>query len=332
VSAPASARPWPPEPPPDRPWRVVFMGTPAFAVPSLEALLGREDEVVAAVTQPGRPKGRGKKLAPPPVKVVAEAHGVPVHQPERVRRKPFPDTLAALEPDLIVVTAFGQILPKSILTIPPLGCVNVHASLLPRWRGAAPINRSIAAGDAETGVTTMLMDVGMDTGDMLLKRAVPIAADTTAEALGPELAKVGADLLNETLDAMRAGTLTATPQDDALATAAPLMDKSDGYVDPAWEAERIVRHVHAMTPWPGAALRHRGEPLKLYRARVETTGAPAGAPGTVLSVDRQGFTFAAGAGVVRAVEVQAPGKRRMDAAQYVAGRAIAPGDVLERME
>lgn len=312
-----------------RPYRIVFMGTPEFAVPTLEALLERGEEVAAVVTQPDRPKGRGKRLAPPPVKTLAEARGLRVLQPERVRRPPFPEELRALAPDLVVVVAFGQILPKSILDIPPLGCINVHASLLPRWRGAAPINWSIAAGDAMTGVTTMMMDEGMDTGDMLLRAEVPIGLETTAETLAPKLAALGARLLGDTLDALSAGTLRRTPQDAALATLAPLLKKEDGFLDFARPALEVVRRIHAMTPWPGAAARLAGEPVKFFRADLSRAD---GEPGAVTEVARDAFAIAAEGGSVRILEVQAPGGRRMSAREFLAGRPLSVGDRFERME
>ncbi|MCA9774581.1 MAG: methionyl-tRNA formyltransferase [Myxococcales bacterium] len=309
------------------------MGTPEFAVPSLEILIERGERIAAVVTQPDRPQGRGKRVTPPPVKVLAERHGLPVLQPERARRAPFPADLRALAPDLVVVVAYGQILSREVLDIPPLGTINVHASLLPRWRGAAPINWAIAAGDARTGVTTMLLNEGMDAGEMLLRAEVPITAETTAEALTPELARLGAGVLGRTLDALAAGTLRPEPQDEAQVTFAPLLKKEDGFLDLNQSADRVVRRIHAMTPWPGSVVRLGGEPFKLFRAKISDEQAWTAPPGEIIAVGRDLFSVAvAGGEAIDILEVQAPGKRRMRAAEWLAGHRPHAGERLERME
>ena len=232
--------------------RLIFMGTPEFAAASLQKLIVRGEKVVAAISQPDRPKGRGQKLLSPPVKLLAAAHGIPVLQPAKVRAPEFIDAMRELSPDLIVVVAFGQILPKALLEIPRHGCINVHASLLPRYRGAAPINRCVIDGATETGVTTMLMDVGLDTGDMLLKKATPIGPDEDAQALHDRLALIGAELLSETLDLLAKGQLVPEKQDDQLSSYAPMLKKEEGLIDWDREPQTIRNMVRGLTPWPGA--------------------------------------------------------------------------------
>ena len=265
--------------------RIVFMGTPEFACPTLRALIDRGERVVAVVTQPDRPKGRGQRLQPPPVKALAERHGIPVLQPLKVRAPEAVEAIRALVPDLIVVVAFGQILPKSLLDIPRHGCINVHASLLPRYRGAAPLNWCIVNGETETGVTTMLMDVGLDTGDMLLKRTTPIDPDEDTSALHDRLALIGAEALVATLDELVAGRLVPQKQDDALSCYAPLMKKEDGRIDWSRDPQTIKNLVRGMAPWPGAYTSLDGQMLKVWRV---TTAACTGVPGTVLAAAEAG--------------------------------------------
>ncbi len=257
--------------------RVVFMGTPAFAVPILAALVERYP-VVGVVTQPDRPAGRGNRLTPPPVKVWALAHGLPVYQPERLSRPEALAQLQAWNPDLIVVAAYGQILKPQVLNLPKYGCINVHASLLPRWRGAAPVAYAIWHGDEETGVTIMLMDEGLDTGPILSQRAVPILPEDTQESLSQRLAQVGADLLLETLPRYLAGEIQPQPQDESRATYAPMLRREQGLLDFTQPAEQLARQVRAFYPWPGTFTFWKGKRLKVLQARA-VQDVPQEAPG-----------------------------------------------------
>ena len=305
--------------------RIVFMGTPEFACPTLQKLIERGEQVVAVVTQPDRPKGRGQQMMPPPVKVLAERHGIPVLQPLKVRTPENIEQIRTFAPDLIVVVAFGQILPKALLDIPPKGCINVHASLLPRYRGAAPLNWCIIHGEAETGVTTMLMDVGLDTGDMLLKKTTPIEPDEDASSLHDRLAGIGAEALAETLDLLVAGKLAPEKQDDSLTNYAPLLKKEHGSIDWNRDARSIKNQVRGMTPWPGAYTELDGKTLKLYRVR---TGAGSGAPGTVIAADRNGLEVACSEGSIIVDELQLEGKKRLSSREFLSGFRIEPGTVL----
>ncbi|RII28830.1 MAG: methionyl-tRNA formyltransferase [Geobacter sp.] len=311
------------------PLRIVFMGTPEFACPTLQMLFDRGEDVIAVVTQPDRPKGRGQKLTPPPVKVLAEQHGVPVLQPVKVRAPEVITTLQELRPDLIVVIAFGQILPKALLDIPPKGCINVHASLLPRYRGAAPLNWCIVNGETETGVTTMLMDVGLDTGDMLVKKAIPINPDEDAQSLHDRLALLGAAAMAETLDLLAEGRLVPEKQDDSLTNYAPMMKKEDGLID--WTKEpRVVKNlVRGFTPWPGAFTTLDDKVLKICRVRE---GEGHGEPGTVLRADKNGLEVACGSGSLFIEELQLEGRKRLPVQEFLTGVKIAPGTVLESKE
>lgn len=302
-------------------WRIIFMGTPAFACPTLQTLLERGENVVAVFTQPDRPKGRGQKLQAPPVKELALQHGLTVHQPLKVRAPEVIEQIGALQPDLIVVVAFGQILPKALLEIPSHGCVNVHASLLPRYRGAAPLNWCIVNGESETGATTMLMDVGLDTGPMLLKRATPIAPDEDITTLHDRMALLGARLLGETLDGMQAGSITPQPQDDAQTCYAPLLKKEDGLIDWTKPAQEIHNLVRGLATWPGAYTFLQGQPLKIHSTRLGTTS---GTAGTVLAASAEGIEVACGQGSLLIRELQPAGSRRMDAASFLAGHPLAP--------
>ena len=257
------------------PARLVFMGSPDFALPTLRALAANYD-VVGVITQPDRPAGRGKQLTPPPVKTLAQELDLPFIQPARLRE---PEAIAQLRiwaPDLIVVAAFGQILRQEVLDLPAHGCLNVHASLLPRWRGASPIQAAILAGDAETGVTIMRMDKGLDTGPILIERAIPIAPDDTAATLSDKLSTLGADILIETLPKYLSGELKPTPQPEAGATSAPILKKSDGELDAALSAEELARKVRAFNPWPGAFIVWKRQPLKVHRARIAAGNAASG--------------------------------------------------------
>ena len=303
--------------------RVVFLGSGAFAVPSFEAVIEAGHDVAAVFTQPDREKGRGRSLAPPPLKPVAEARGVPVHQPRRIREPAALEILRALAPEVQVVVAYGQILPRAVIDIPRHGTVNVHGSLLPRYRGAAPVQWAIVNGEAETGVTTMLIDEGLDTGPTLLSRSTPIGREETAAELEARLAAVGAEVLIETLAGIAAGSLKAVPQDHGSATLAPIIKKEDGRIDWAMPAEALARRVRGFHPWPGAFTTWRGQPLKILRARAEA-GSPL-APGE-LAVDRDGLAVGAGDGTrLRLLEVQPESRRAMSGAAFAAGLRAAPG-------
>jgi methionyl-tRNA formyltransferase len=302
--------------------RIVFMGTPEFACPTLRTLIEHGEQVVAVVTQPDRPKGRGQQTLPPPVKLLAQEHGIPVLQPVKVRHPDAIEEIRLLSPDLIVVVAFGQILPKALLEIPARGCINVHASLLPRYRGAAPLNWCIINGETETGVTTMMMDVGLDTGDMLLKSATPIDPDEDTSSLHDRLSRIGAELLAETLDQLSEGRLVPEKQDDALTCYAPMLKKEDGLIDWGKDAPGIKNLVRGMTPWPGAYSYLDDKLLKVYRVQ---SASGQGTPGEVLAVGRDGIEVACGEGSVVIHELQLEGKKRLPAAEFLAGCKLEPG-------
>ena len=303
--------------------RIVFLGSGAFAIPAFEALIAAGHEVAALITQPDREKGRGRSLAPPPLKPVAEARGVAVHQPRRIREPAAQETLRALAPDVQVVVAYGQILPRSVIEIPRLGTVNVHGSLLPRYRGAAPVQWAIVNGERETGVTTMLIDEGLDTGPTLLSRSTPIGPEETAAELEARLAAMGAEVLIETLAGIGAGTLRPEPQDHARATLAPIIKKEDGRIDWSQAAEILARRVRGFHPWPGTFTTWRGQPLKVLRARAEAGGGLA--PGEI-AADRDGILVGCGQATrLRLLEVQPESRRPMTAAAFAAGLRLAPG-------
>jgi methionyl-tRNA formyltransferase len=305
--------------------RIIFMGTPEFACPTLKVLIERGEQVVAVVTQPDRPKGRGQQTLAPPVKLLALEHGIPVLQPVKVRHPDAIEEIRALKPDLIVVVAFGQILPKALLEIPTRGCINVHASLLPRYRGAAPLNWCIINGETETGVTTMMMDVGLDTGDMLLKRTTPIDPDEDTSSLHNRLSGIGAELLAETLDLAAQGRLAPEKQDDALTCYAPMLKKEDGLIDWGKDAPGIKNLVRGMTPWPGAFTYLEDKLIKVYRVQ---SASGSGSPGEVLAAGRDGIEVACGEGSVLIHELQLEGKKRLPAAEFLAGCKLAPGALL----
>lgn len=302
--------------------RTVFMGTPEFACPTLQGLIEAGCNLVGIFTQPDRPSGRGKKMTPPPVKLLAEKSGLPVYQPERLRRPEAVEQLRELEPDLVVVVAYGQILPKSVLEIPRFGCINVHASLLPAYRGAAPINKAIVDGCPETGVTTMFMDEGLDTGDMLLKNSLPIGPLDTAGGLHDRLAVLGRDTMIETLQQLCDGSLERVPQDDALSSYAPLMKKEDGKIDWQLPATAIHNLIRGLDPWPSAFTYLDGQVLKLAKSAPEEG---AGIPGEIVSADPEGVVIACGEGLLRAGALQLPGKKMLDAADFLRGRKLESG-------
>lgn len=305
--------------------RVVFMGTPDFAVPTLVGLYENKYQLVGVVTQPDRPKGRGRKLVASPVKEFALSHGLAVYQPERVKAPEFVAQLRALSPDVIVVVAYGQILSEEILTLPPYGCINVHASLLPKYRGAAPIHWAIINGEAETGVTTMHMDRGMDTGDMILKAKVPISATDTTGSLHDKLALAGAQLLLETLRQAAAGKAPRKKQDDTQATYAPLLKREHERIDWGRTAQVLDCQIRGLNPWPGAFTTHRGRQLKVWRA-VSLAEEAGGLPGTVMRVDREGIVIATAEGSLRLVELQPQNSKRMTATDYARGQHIEAGE------
>jgi len=305
--------------------RIVFMGTPEFAVPSLKALVESGDEVVALVAQPDKPKGRGLKPSPPPTKVIAEEYGVPVLQPPGIRTEAFLLELAALNPDLICVAAYGKILPKAVLVLPRFGCLNVHASLLPKYRGAAPVNWAIARGEAVTGITIMQMDKGMDTGDILLTREIPIDYDDTGVTLTEKLSLAGAELLLLAIAGLKKGYLRPLKQDEAAATYAPMLKKEDGRVDWSKPAGEIRNQIRGMLPWPGAYTFSNGKMLKIYKAEVSEGE---GEPGEVLAAGQGILRVMTGEGALDIFELQMEGGKRLDAKAFLSGRKIEPGAVL----
>jgi methionyl-tRNA formyltransferase len=305
--------------------RLVFMGTPDFAAASLEALLRSDDSVVGVVTQPDRPKGRGHILTPSPVKLLAQREQIPLLQPFKMKEPEFLHALAGWKPDLIAVAAFGRILPPVILSLPPRGCINVHGSLLPKYRGAGPIQWAIINGETETGITTMVMDEGMDTGAMLLQEAVPITPDDTAGTLSPRLAEMGGRLLVETIAQLKAGTLVPRPQDTSQATLAPLLKKEDGVIDWALPAIALGNRVRGLSPWPGAYTTVAGgNNLTIWRA-LALPGPVTKPPGAIVALSNKAIHVATGDGILAVMELQPANSRRMAVAQYLAGHPIAVG-------
>ncbi|MBL0511040.1 MULTISPECIES: methionyl-tRNA formyltransferase [Aeromonas] len=299
--------------------KLIFAGTPDFAARHLAALLSSGHEVVAVYTQPDKPAGRGQKLTASPVKELALAHDLPVYQPASLRNEAAQAELAALGADLMVVVAYGLILPKAVLDTPRLGCINVHGSLLPRWRGAAPIQRSIWAGDAETGVTIMQMDVGLDTGAMIRKVTCPIASDETSASLYDKLAGLGPQALVDTLNAMAAGGTAAEPQDDALANYAEKLSKEEARIDWSMDAVAIERCIRAFNPWPISWFDVAGQTVKVWQAEVVAQDHGQAA-GTLLKADKQGIEVATGQGVLRLLTLQPPGKKAMSVSDLLNSR------------
>ncbi|MFQ2267476.1 methionyl-tRNA formyltransferase [Aeromonas hydrophila] len=299
--------------------KLIFAGTPDFAARHLAALLSSDHEVVAVYTQPDKPAGRGQKLTASPVKELALAHGLPVYQPASLRKEEAQAELAALGADLMVVVAYGLILPKAVLDTPRLGCINVHGSLLPRWRGAAPIQRSIWAGDAETGVTIMQMDVGLDTGAMIRKVSCPIAADETSASLYDKLAGLGPQALVDTVNAMAAGNTAAETQDDAQANYAEKLSKEEARIDWSMEAVAIERCIRAFNPWPISWFEVAGQTVKVWQAEVVAQDHGQAA-GTLLKAGKQGIDIATGKGVLRLLTLQPPGKKAMSVTDLLNSR------------
>ena len=310
--------------------RILFMGTPDFAVFSLRALLEYWEEVIGVVTQPDQPRGRGYVLTPPPVKVYAEANGVPVYQPEKLRTQEFSDLLFRLDPELIVVAAYGKLLPAAVLDYPSLGCINVHGSLLPEYRGAAPIQRAIMDGRRETGITTMMMDPGLDTGDILLTGRVEITPEDNFETVHDKMGACGGRVLLETLAALKNGTLRRIPQDGSKSSYAAKIEKSDCVLHFSDTAESLHNRIRGLSPFP-LAFTHLpdGKLLKVTEARVSAAGKPADVPaGTVLSTDGGRLTVACGTGALEILGVLPEGKGRMPAAAFLNGRGVKVGDRL----
>lgn len=296
--------------------KIVFMGTPEFAVPTLQRLIDTQ-EVIGVVTQPDRPAGRNRQVHLSPIKQVALAHDIPVFQPEKLRRAEAIEELKRWQPDVYVVAAFGQILPQAVLDIPAHGSINVHASLLPRWRGAAPIHAAIRAGDAETGITIMKMDAGLDTGPMLTQRAIPIAADDTSQSLHDKLAQLGGDLLIETLPGYFEGTLQPQPQPEEGVTYAPQIQKEEGFIDWTQDAHTIERLVRAFTPWPGTSTTWNGQQVKILGG---TAGEGKAAPGQVIIRDGR-VAIGTGGGLYYPTQLQIAGRSAMPTAEFIKGRA-----------
>ena len=312
--------------------RIVFMGTPDFSVPTLEALVASEHEVVGVVTQPDKPKGRGKEIHMSPVKECALQHNIPVYQPVRARDEAFVDEMRALNPDVMVVIAFGQILPKSLLELPKYGCVNIHASLLPKYRGAAPIQWAVINGDEETGITTMMMDVEMDTGDILEKTVVKLDPEETGGSLFDRLSLLGGDLILSTLSKLEKGEITPVPQDHEKATYVKKISKSMGDIDWTMDAVSIERLVRGLNPWPSAFTRWNGKMLKIWEAKVIPDPDVKLPCGSVISASDEGLKIQTGAGVLCVTSLQLEGKKRMDTAAFLRGYQVAAGSMMERSE
>lgn len=319
--------------------KIVFMGTPDFAVGALEALIAAGHEITAVVTQPDKAKGRSGQLQAPPVKVCALRHGIPVMQPRRIKTPEGVAELKKYEADVYIVAAFGQILSQEILEIPPFGCINIHASLLPRYRGASPIQHVIIDGEHETGITVMQMNTGVDTGDMLYKKSIPIAEDDTYETLHDKLMVLGGEAVTEALDLLAAGKLVPEPQDDAKSCHAPLIEKEMGRLDFGKSAGELDRLIRGVTPWPSAYTFYKGKQMKIWRAvpTDETTIRDAkpirdedeeALPGEVLRVDGDSFLISCGEGALRVLELQMEGRKRMSAHDFLLGVRLQPGEVL----
>ena len=311
--------------------KAVFMGTPDFAVPTLQKMIDMGIEVTAVVTQPDKAKGRGKKVIYSPVKECALAHDLPVYQPVRIRKEPeFIQTLRDMQPDVIVVVAFGQILPKEILDIPRLGCVNVHASLLPKFRGAAPIQWSIIDGEKETGVTIMQMNEGLDTGDILTQKIVPITAEDTGESLFDKLCEAGGQLLLETLPKLENGSITPVKQDESKSSYAKMLTKELGHIDFSGSAVEIERLIRGLNSWPSAYTKYEGKTLKIWKSRVAENREKEQQqkPGTIVRVTDDSIYVQTGEGVLELLEVQLEGKKRMQVKDFLLGHRPQAGTVL----
>ena len=312
--------------------KILFMGTPDFAKIQLETLIENGADIIGVVTQPDKPKGRKMILTPPPVKVLAEEHGIAFYQPATLRGEEFATLLDSLAPELIIVAAYGKILPENVINYPKLGCINVHGSLLPKYRGAAPIQRAIIDGEAETGITIMYMDVGLDTGEMLSKVTVPIEKNDNFETMHDKLAEAGAKLLIETVESLENGTASREKQDDSLSTYAAKIENADCILDFSENAQSVFNRIRGLSPFPLGVVLHNGKSLKLIRAELVDTEKAHNNPGEVLALDasKNCIEIACGVGSVAVTNLLPEGKSRMSAADYINGRKIAVGDVLTK--
>lgn len=313
--------------------KIIFMGTPDFAAGALEALVCAGHEIILAVTQPDKPKGRSSELIPPPVKVCALEHGIPVFQPRRIKTPEAVEELRRYRADVYIVAAFGQILSQEILDIPPYGCLNIHASLLPRYRGSSPIQHVILDGEERTGITIMQMDAGIDTGDMLYKKEIPIQDTDNYETLHDKLMALGGQAIVEALPLLEQGKLVPEKQRDDLSCHAPLIEKAMGEIDFSQTAVAIDRKIRGMTPWPSAFTSYRGKQLKIWRAEPDESvnSDCANTPGEILKTDKNSVTVAAGKGVLRIFEFQLEGKKRMTAHDFLLGVKMQPGEILGKV-
>jgi methionyl-tRNA formyltransferase len=301
--------------------RVIYAGTPEFAVPALQALIDSDHEVVAVYTQPDRPAGRGRKLRASPVKELALRCEIPVEQPASLKNAEAQQQLTDYQADVMIVAAYGLILPQAVLDTPSMGCINIHGSLLPRWRGAAPIHRAILDGDTETGVTIMQMNAGLDTGDMLLKKQVPITNQSTTAEIHDQLAEVGAQALVETLDGLTSGTITPEKQDDSLANYAEKLSKDEAKIDWSRSATEISRQVRAFNPWPVAQTPYEGQNIRIWMAHAIEGNSPA-TPGTAVAESNEGIDIATGSGLLRVTQLQMPGGKPMSVQDFLNGRSL----------
>ncbi len=308
--------------------KLIFLGTPSFAVPSLERLHQSHHQILAVITQPDRPRERGLKITESPVKVRASSLGIPVLQPEKASAPDAIEQVRSLRPDAAVVVAYGQILRPAFLAVPPMGCINLHASLLPKYRGAAPIQAALVAGERETGVTTILMNEGMDTGDILLQETVPISDADTAATLHDKLADVGASLLVKTIDRLDPKEVTPQPQDSSKATYTKKITKSDAQIDWKRSPIEIFNQVRAYDPWPGCETMLGEKPLKIWKVAPAKESRESGKPGEILSVEGGDVIVQAGRGAIRILELQMPGGRRMTAAEFLRGHVLKSGAIL----
>lgn len=307
--------------------KIVFMGTPDFAVGALEALLRAEHEIVLVVTQPDKPKGRSGQLQAPPVKECALAHGIPVFQPEKIKRPENVEELRKIKADVFVVAAFGQILSQEILDMPKYGCLNIHASLLPKYRGASPIQHVIIDGEEKTGITIMQMNAGLDTGDILYQRDIPISDTDTYQSLERALMQLGGEAITEALPLLEAGKLTAVPQEEGKSCYAPLIRKEMGRLDFTKDAFALDHQIRGMNPWPSAFTFLRGKQLKIWQARPENGNLDA-MPGEIVNVGKESFSVCTGEGILRILEVQLEGKKRMSSHDFLLGVQLKPGEFL----
>ena len=310
-----------------QPLRIIFMGTPDFATLNLKALIDGPDDVVAVVTQPDRPKGRGKQLTPPPVKLFAESADIPVLQPAKIRTEEFLNGLLSYQPDLIVVTAYGRILPPPLLELAPMGCINVHGSLLPLHRGAAPIQWSVIKGDKKVGVTVIRMDEGMDTGDILLQESIQAAPDETAGTLFEKLAHLGSNTLLKAIKGLKEGTIAGSPQDHSQATEAPMLKKTDGLIDWSKNARELESLIRGLDPWPNAFCFLDTKRLRLFKPEVVYKWNAA-QPGSLLRADKRGLVIACGKDTLLVKEIQPEGKKRMTVEAFLCGCSLDPGILL----